>query len=525
MRYFNTSGPCNPQEHYTVMRRDLIAEGVDKVRRGKYVTIFAPRQAGKTTYFKLLLSELRQQGQYTPIWISFETLQKATKKQFYEALGHKLSRELAVLGIKAPHAISNEFEMIGFFEALRPQCEKLVIVIDEFEGVPRVVLSELMHAFREIYHKSENYALHSLLLVGVSTIADLIVSSASPFNIVDELKIPYFSEKEAGELIGQYTTESGQRFDDDVITAIHENTAGQPGLVCGLCAHILEKIAIDKTKAVTMEDFYEALKHYLTKRFDKNIVNIVQKARTKKNFMMKLLFSESAIPFTVHDPDIGYLYAHGVVDSAGEFADIPVPLYKKVLLTAFRPALNDETGYYVSAKDDFSGYVNAEGLNLRAILQQYAAYVAQRGFRAFDTKHLKEGARHYSLDGFINFFIERLGGRTFVEVPSGRGRTDILILHRDKKYVIETKIFTDLSYFEKGKRQLAEYASSEGLEEGYYVVYSNKHEADDVLEQEEIIEGKRIFTRIIRTNSERPSLQRKKQRAKGKKKKSVTRRK
>ncbi len=525
MRYFNTSGPCNPAEHYTVMRRDLIAEGVDKVRRGKYVTIFAPRQAGKTTYFKLLLSELRRQGQYTPVWISFETLQNATKKQFYEALGHKLSRELADFGIKAPHAISNEFEMIGLFEALRHQCEKLVIVIDEFEGVPRAVLSELMHAFREIYQKRENYALHSLLLVGVSTIAELVVSSASPFNVVDELKIPYFSEEEVRDLIGQHAEESGQRFEEEVIKEIYQNTAGQPGLACALCAHLVEKIVTDKTKPITMEDFYVTLDYFLTEKFDKNIINIVQKASLKKSFMLNLLFNDKPVPFTVDQPDIAFLYAHGVVEKVGNWVDITVPLYKKRLLTAFRPALNGETGYYVSAKDDFSGYVTAEGLNLKAILQQYAAYVAQRGFRAFDTKHLKEGAWHYSLDGFISFFIERLGGCTFVEMPSGRGRTDILILYRDKKYIIETKVFTDLSYFEKGKRQLAEYVSSEGLEEGYYVVFSNKHGAEDILEQEEIVAGKRIVTRIIRTNFEQPSRRVQKQRAKGKKKKSSTRRK
>jgi hypothetical protein len=146
-------------------------------------------------------------------------------------------------------------------------------------------------------------------------------------------------------------------------------------------------------------------------------------------------------------------------------------------------------------------------------LQQYVAYVAKRGYRAFDTKHLKEGAWHYSLDGFINFFIERLGGQTYIEVPTGRGRTDILILYRDKKYIIETKIFTDLSYFERGKRQLAAYLKTESLEEGHYVVFSRKHSADDVLEREETIDGKRIFTHLIRVNFDRPSRRKKRKKA------------
>jgi hypothetical protein len=511
MRYFNTSGPCNPQEHYTVLRKNLIAEGLDKIRRGRCLTIFAPRQAGKTTFFQLLIAELSKEGRYTPIWISFENLQGATKKQFYEVLSHKLSRELAEYGIQAPLVIKNEIDLARFFEEIRSQCPALVVVIDEFEGTPKKVLGELMHTFRSIYHERKYYALHSLILVGVSTIADLIVSSStSPFNIVDELKISYFSEAEVRDLIGQYTQESGQKLDEEVIKAIYENTNGQPGLVCGLCAHLAEQVATDRTQPVNMNDFYRTLKHFLTERFDKNIINIVQKARQKKGFMLRLLFTDDPIPFTVHHSDIGYLYAHGVVENVEGFVDISVPLYKKCLLTAFRPAFNGETGYYVTAQDTFREYMQHEGLNLKAILQRYVEYVAKRGYRAFDTKHLKEGAWHYSLDGFINFFIERLGGQTFTEAPSGRGRTDILILFRGKKYVIETKIFIDRYYFQKGKKQLAEYLKTEGLAVGYYVVFSQKHAEDDVLEEEEVIEGKRIFTRIIRVNFERPSRRKKK---------------
>jgi len=505
MRYFNTSGPCHPREHYTVLRKTLLAEGLDKVHQGRYFTIFAPRQAGKTTFFQLLLKELQKEGQYTPIWISFENLRNATKKQFYQALTLKLNQELGVLGIKAPLLIKNEIELMQFFDDIRSQYPALVIVIDEFEGIPRAVLSELMHTFREIYHKRQHYALHSLILVGVSTIADLIVSSASPFNIVDELKIAYFSRAETRDLIAQYTRESGQKFDKEVINAVYENTNGQPGLVCGLCAHLVEKVATDKTRPVMMKDFYRALKYFLTEKFDKNILNIVQKAEKKKTFMLRLLFTDDPIPFTVHHTDIGYLYANGVVENLAGMVEVPVPLYKKCLLTAFRPALNGETRQYVSAHDTFSEYLQAGGLNLKTILQRYIEYVAKRGFRAFDTKQLKEGAWHYSLDGFINFFVERLGGQTFTEVPSGRGRTDIMILFRGKKYIIETKIFTDRSYFQKGKAQLAEYLKSEGLKVGYYVVFSEKHGDDDALEEEEIINGKRIVTRIIRVNFERAS--------------------
>jgi len=71
-------------------------------------------------------------------------------------------------------------------------------------------MSELLHTFRALYQKREFHKLHSLLLVGVSTVAELVVSSASPFNIVDQLELPYFTFDEVQALIHQHVSEAGK---------------------------------------------------------------------------------------------------------------------------------------------------------------------------------------------------------------------------------------------------------------------------------------------------------------------------
>lgn len=507
MRVFNTSGPCDPAKHYTLMRPALVAQGQVLVEQGRYFTIFAPRQAGKTTYFQLLFRQL-EQANYTPIWISFEGLKTLTRAEFYQALTIYLQQEFAKTGIHITTTLHNQLDLQIYLREVSALSRPIVLVIDEFENVPPVVLDELMHTFRAMYQKREYHKLQSLILVGVSTVAELVLTSASPFNIVDELRIPYFVLAEVQELIAQHTAETGQSFTAEVVQAIYENTAGQPGLVCALAQHLVSVMVPDRSQPVTMTAFYATLQHFLTDRFDKNIVNIVQKARERKDFMLRVLFGERPIPFTVDNVDIAYLFAHGVVDKVGGYVDVPVPLYQKRLITAFRPPINGEEGHYVAAYDTFREYVTAEGLNLPAILAQYRAYVRRRGHQAFDTDHLKEGAWHYSLDGFINFFIERLGGSTFVEVPSGRGRTDILILHKERKYIIETKVFIDHYYYQQGKEQLANYLTSEGVTEGYYVVFSNKHSASDPLDLDETINGKRILTYFILTQFDQPSRRR-----------------
>jgi hypothetical protein len=131
--------------------------------------------------------------------------------------------------------------------------------------------------------------------------------------------------------------------------------------------------------------------------------------------------------------------------------------------------------YGFKVNESFEAYLKDGGLNLHAILKKYRQYVRKRGFKAFDTETLKEGAWHYSLYGFISFFIEALEGHTFIEVPSGAGRTDILIVYQTYRYLIETKVFSNNTLLKKGKGQLAEYLTSEGLDEGYYVVFSSLH--------------------------------------------------
>jgi len=507
MRKFNTSGPCDPKRHYTVMREELVATGQALVDDGQYFTIVAPRQSGKTTYFQLLFSVLEEQN-YVPIWVSFESLKTVSRDKCYRVFGRQLKQELSLFDIHLDLPITDHIDLQDYFEELQAEQKKIILVIDEFEDIPSDVMGEVLHSFRKIFHRKQFYALHSVILVGVSTLSELIVagSSSSPFNVADELAISYFTVDETHSLIHQYIHESGQIFEDNVIQAIYDNTQGQPGLTCALCEHLIDKKP-DSVQPIVMADFYKTLNHFLTERPDKNILNIVHKAREKQDFMLRVLFGNAPIPFTIHTPEISYLQAHGVIHDVDGFVDIPVPLYSKCLITAFRPPINGETLHYFTGLESFSAYVTDDGLNLHAMLRKYRDYVRRRGFRAFDTKQLKEGAWHYSLDGFINFAIQGLGGDTLVEVPSGRGRTDIFIHYKEHTYVVETKIYTDDSYFQNGKYQLADYLESEQLDEGYYVVFSSRHEAEDTLDFDETIKGKRIITMIVRTNFERASDQ------------------
>jgi len=511
MREFNVSGPCDPQLHFMIRRESLIREGLAKINEGKYFTIFAPRQAGKTTYFLELLREVERTAgaQYLPVWVTVEGLRHAGS-DFFAVFKERLSDRVRDAKIRAIIENANLEKMLHFDSLMRKihreTQRKLVFGLDEFDAIPDDRISEIVHVFRGMYHEHDVHSLHSLLLVGVRNLSGVVLDYASPFNIANELEVPYFTKAEVEELIGQYEQESGQAFQKKVVAKIYENTLGQPGLVNALCRELLEKYCTDRSKSVDMTNLRRVLNYFLTERIDRNISNIVSKAQAHKEFMIKALFEEAPIPFLIYDEQMKFLYSHGVIakDPTGS-VDVPIPLYKNALIAAFRPRSNGETKHYTSPSERFEEFYSVKGFDIDKIIRHYTHYVRRRGFRAFDTENLKESACHYSFDAFINFFIERLGGKTYMEVPSGRGRIDTLIIYQDKAYVIEVKPWSDVFYYQKGKRQLAAYAKSEGLPEGYYVVFSSRHrESDTLLEQEEI-DGVKIFTYVVRTNFERPS--------------------
>ena len=62
MRHFGTQGRVYPEEHYIVPRTKETANFIDRVKDGKYIVLFAPRQTGKTTFFRLALEDSHRKG-------------------------------------------------------------------------------------------------------------------------------------------------------------------------------------------------------------------------------------------------------------------------------------------------------------------------------------------------------------------------------------------------------------------------------------------------------------------------------
>jgi hypothetical protein len=497
MRYFNTSGPNNPKQHYTIERTDLIGKGHQLVQQERYFTIWAPRQTGKSTYFRQLAVFLQSEG-YKVAHTNLESLRNAPLSTFLEILASDLDRQW---GTSLPQT-----DIAGLFHAIELlNEEKLVLIIDEVEGVNEAYFGDFLHAIRRAYHSRNVHGLKSVILVGVTNILGVVSDNASPFNIADNLDIPYFSNEEVKALLSQHESETGQRFAEVTLQKISHITANQPGLINGFAAKLVEffpsKPVLDQEAYLEVEDWY------LTESIDKNFENIHNKAKEERRLVERLLFTEDKIPFKIDRPSIKYLHTNGLIKKDEEgFVTFWVPFYKKRLYDAFYPYTNGEQKRITRSIYAPEYFTPDGGLNFEKLIAAYKAYVKRRGFAPFrekdaegNYKSIREAALIYSFETFIHAIVEELGGKIYREADTGLGKSDMIINIRGQEFVIETKVYYSPGKFESGKRQLAYYCQSLGLKTGLYLVFcpNNISYPDIVREGIEDFEGTNIQAYII----------------------------
>lgn len=504
MREFNTSGPNISERHYTIERKNLIRQGIKLVEKERYFTIWAPIQTGKSTYFRQLAVELVAQG-YKVAHINFENYKNASKDSFlYELTKH--IKEFWGIDLTKEIELAKVYSLISEIKN-----DKLVLIIDEVEGINPEYFGDFLHTIRNLYHSRQNHSLKTVILVGVSNIVGVVSDNASPFNIADNLNIPYFTNEEVLELLHQHETETGQLFDKKVKLKISEITANQPGLVNGFAKKLVEDNP-DK-KNLNYEDYLKVEDWYLTEAIDKNFSNILNKAKEYRRFVEHLLFTEDKIPFEIDRESIKVLHTNGLLQKdANGYVTFWVPFYKKRLFKAFYPYTNGEQSH-ISRSIFAPDYFNENGeLKLDKLIASFKDYVKRRGFNVYrekdengNYKSIKEAALMYSFETYIHAFITQTEGKIYREANTGLGKSDMIININNKEYLIETKIYYAYKQFMDGKKQLAYYCKSLGLAKGVYLVFcpNDIDYQSSIKEGEENIEGIEITTYLVSYDEEK----------------------
>lgn len=527
MRRFNTQGPMNPEQHYVVPRTEELTEFIKRVKEGRYIVIFAPRQTGKTTFFYAAMDILAaEEPTYLSIHLDFEAYKNLTASDFYSNLTEDIREEIENLYHKRGEvpsealshflenlALNDNMSMFRGFRRLASTLEnqRIVVFIDEFDGIPPTVVSDFLYTLRRIYiSRTVPRCPHSLGIIGVKSIAQLNYDrSVSPFNIHDGFALSNFTFAQVQELLGQYTSEVGQAFASDVIESIHKQTGGQPFLVNRFAQILTEEMEIPKTETITIAHFAEAHIQLLDER-NTNIEHLLTNIRKNRRFetiLMQIVSYENSVQFNPDSDIINELATYGVIGKGNDRkCEIANPIYLYRIIQAFKPIVNGlERDYFPEDTDGFQ-YLTSDGhIQMERLMDNFRDFIARAGFRILQVPETpQEFIGQHLLFAYLDQFVTSVNGAMYMEVPTGRGRMDLIVLHTGRKYIVETKIWRSGRSYTEGKQQLAVYLSTEGVTEGYYVVFDHR-EIPEPRTETETIDGLTIRSYVIPVVKERPS--------------------
>jgi hypothetical protein len=492
-RMFENSGTVNPDEAYYVpldnvtntKKQDMKA----MVDLGRYFSIFAPRQSGKTTFFEETCAQLQTDPTYVAVILSFEQYAELEKTQFYALIEKNLYSQLidrlkevkcekldAVQQLLDSHRLVDHISFGLLFEELNRiiQLKKIVIFIDEFDGIPLKELGNFLTTLRGLYQKYKKIkpkALYSIGLIGIRNITKLVVGGVSPFNIADQVDLPPFSLKNVRDLYSQYTAETNQPFTEEAVKKVHEETAGQPWLVNRLATILTVNIKPGTTDPIDEKDVERAIQILLKERND-HFDNLYEKAKLYKETFVEIVFDH--VEYVPDDEDQSWLEQYGLVKNKNDHAVVSNNIYKSRFIKTFFKEV--KAGEHISLREYI---LPGNKLDMERILLDFYRYITQIGVNAFyQEKKPYEKTGKFLLTAWLYQFVKSEEEELRHEVPSGLGRMDIILTYKKRKYIIETKVnrCEDINdILGEGLTQLSgKYLATEAADEGYLVIFDTR---------------------------------------------------
>jgi AAA-like domain len=493
LRTFENSGLVNPKLSYHIPFETVVNTNNQDIKTmvddGRYFSIFAPRQSGKTTFLSGIRRQLHQDQTYIVITLSFERYSDLDKKRFYELVQEELYDQLKHRLVEVQcektetveqflniHSLIDHISFGTLFLKLNQiiQFKKIIIFIDEFDGIPVSELGNFLTTLRDLHQKLkilEQKALYSIGLIGIRNITKLVVGGVSPFNIADQVVMPPFSIENVRNLYAQYTEESNQSFTEDAIKAVHRETNGQTWLVNRLGTILTVNVKPRTIEPIDEKDVEEAIKILLQERND-HFDNLYEKAIQYKETFVEIVFDHTE--YNPYDKDQTWLEQYGLIKNSSGNAVISNNIYKMIHLKAFFKEVQPNRG---AVLQDY--VLPGNRLDMDKIILDFEKYITQIGVNAFyQGKKPYEKTGQFLLTAWLYQFVKGGEGELRYEIRSGLGRMDILLTHRSRKYIIETKVnrYSDISkILEEGIEQLStKYLATESAPEAYLVIFDTK---------------------------------------------------
>ena len=527
-RFFNTSGPVVPADHYNIppLERFDLDEILRLIRGKRYFVLHAPRQTGKTSSLLALRDLLNEGNEYRCVYTNVETAQTArggVEAGMRAILGGLADRALITLGDDYVEANREAFLAAeGPHGALRRALTRwslndprpLVLFLDEIDALVGDTLISVLRQLRAGYDQRPAAFPQSVILCGIRDVRDYrihsesgdeIIAGGSAFNIkAKSLRLGNFGEADVRSLLCQHTEGTGQEFSEAALAAAWGQSRGQPWLVNALAhqACFENKAARDRSLTIDGEAIMEAREELILGR-QTHLHQLADKLREERvRRVIEPVLSGGATGAASPD-DVEYVRDLGLLASSGT-ARIANPIYREVIpreLNYGREAMIlQETEWYVKPDGD---------LDVEGLLAAFQRFFREHSEHWLERFQYKEAGPQLLLQAFLQRIVNG-GGRIEREYALGSRRTDLLIVwppgrfggSREpgvpaRRYVVECKILhrgLDATIRE-GLAQTLDYMDRCGGESGHLVVFDrddSKPWEERIFRREESLGGRAV---------------------------------
>ncbi|WP_446009193.1 AAA-like domain-containing protein [Candidatus Electrothrix sp.] len=501
IRFFNTAGPVNPQDHYTLppLSRLDLEELLLLIAQKKYFVLHAPRQTGKTSLLLALMEYLNNGKEYTCLYANIETAQTArgdVEQGIFEVARAIAASANIYLGDERLYQwLCEEKEKRnghGLLDALltrwsQESAKPVILFLDEVDALVGDTLISVLRQLRKGYNQRPAAFPQSLILCGVRDVKDYriqqgdgeVITGGSAFNVkAESLRMGNFTREEINTLYQQHTQETGQAFAQEIFPQVWLDTQGQPWLVNALAYEMAwkDKAARDRTRDIGLEQYQAARERLIQSRATHldQLADKLQEDRVRRTIAP--LLASDATAFQVPTDDLQYLEDLGLIQRKPQVR-IANRIYQEIIPRELTASTQD------TIVEQQEWYVDTENrLDMHKLLAAFQQFFREHAESWIERFEYKEAGPQLLLQAFLQRIINS-GGRISREYGLGRKRTDLVIewpLDKEQGYfgpvqriVIELKILRGNldTLIEQGMNQVAEYSDTFNADEAHLVLF------------------------------------------------------
>ena len=496
VRFFNTTGPCNPWDHYMLPPEDrLIGAQLHRYIRDKlYWVLHAPRQTGKTTFLRNWAREINEKGEAVACYVSIESCQglieraEAMKTMHFSICESARAWELPIpeLTLENPELLLYQ-TMRKWSELVLPK--PLIVLFDEVDVLEGEILISFLRQLRDGFaERTAGKFPISIALVGMRDLKDYItqakggipVNPGSPFNIKeDSSTIGNFNMDNIIHLFAQRTEETGQKITQEAIDYVWDQSRGQPWIVNSLFKRATMRI-LDETsiETVTLSHIKEAREQMILARETHLDALAYRMENPKIKKIMETLMTGNTDPLLSESEGFRLCIDLGLVTREKGMPSVANPIYREIL------ARHLTTGPQDAIPEIEWQWEKSDGsLDMDALLKEFQKFWRRNSEIWEEKMNYTEAFPHLLLMAFLQRVLNG-GGHIDREYAAGRGRMDLAIEYNNKIFIIEIKLIhsfnTPKEVLEEGLNQITRYRDKiDGTAPAYLVIFDRRKEAKE----------------------------------------------